>query len=66
MFFIPIEELSNGLTFVRGQSCDIHKCLHPLVIHRSNYSACVCVTNKNHRTLRTAYCALQCRGVIAD
>jgi hypothetical protein len=24
------------------------------------------VTNKNHRTLRTAYCALQCRGVIAD
>ena len=66
MFFIPIEDLGNGLTFVRSQSCDIHKGLHPLVVHRTNYSTCICVTNKNHRSLRTAYGTLQCRGVVGD
>ena len=53
VFFIFVRNPSNRLTFVRSQRGNIDQCFHPLVVHCTDYNACISVTGQNYWASRS-------------
>ena len=62
MFLIAIEDLRNGLAFVRSKRRDIHQGLHSVGSRRGDYGSCMGMTHHDHRPFCSGDCTLQrCR-----